>query len=59
MEYLIKCDGQTTDLDKQVMCCNPILEAFGNARTVMNNNTVQLEHSFVRLKQNAQQFKIR
>ena len=34
-----RASAQLNSLSEKVLSCNPILEAFGNAKTVMNHNS--------------------
>eukprot|EP00794_Sanderia_malayensis_P009787 gene9787-10786_t len=39
IKHLIDLSEGTSELDQQILLVNPLLEAFGNAKTIMNNNS--------------------
>jgi len=39
MEYLSRVSSCDSDIARKIVSCNPILEAFGNAKTLRNNNS--------------------
>lgn len=51
IQYLAKIAGGGSSLEEQIIQANPILEAFGNAQTVRNNNSSRFG-KFVRIELN-------
>ena len=39
MAYVAALSAEQSDIEKRVIEANPLLEAFGNAKTVRNNNS--------------------
>ena len=49
MEYIAKCTGGETNIVQSILQSNPILEAFGNAVTIRNDNSSRFG-KFIQLK---------
>mmetsp|Transcript_10110 Transcript_10110/g.17791 ORF Transcript_10110/g.17791 Transcript_10110/m.17791 type:complete len:1254 (+) Transcript_10110:191-3952(+) len=39
LDYLAAVAGSSNNLEEKILVCNPLLEAFGNAQTIRNNNS--------------------
>jgi myosin heavy subunit len=39
MQFLAQCTNKHTEVERKILAANPVLEAFGNAATVCNNNS--------------------
>ena len=39
MQYLAEVAGSESSIEKRLLDCNPIIEAFGNAQTLRNDNS--------------------
>jgi myosin heavy subunit len=51
MEYITSVSGKNKDIEDKILLSNPILEAFGNARTIRNDNSSRFG-KFIKLKFN-------
>jgi myosin heavy subunit len=39
MQFLAQCTNKHSEVERKILDANPVLEAFGNAATVRNNNS--------------------
>lgn len=39
LDFLARISGSEDNIEERVIACNPLLEAFGNAQTIRNNNS--------------------